>query len=319
VYGAYFAASILFVHVADPLGESVFRRFAGRLTDIGGALAVVWFVYRVVRLIDVELERRAESPDSQVDDLQASIVGKTIRWVVVIIGAIVLIQNLTGVQAGPLIASLGIGGLAVALAAKESLSNMLGTATILFDKPFKIGERIEIEDYNGIVEQVGYRSTRLRTWDGHVVTLPNQKIITSALENVGIRPHIRWKTNITITYDTPPDKVDRAVEIIRDVIENQEGTDMNTPPWVFFNEFNDASLNIMVWAWYAPPELKAYHAWRMRNCRDIFRRFNEERIQFAFPTNTTYLANDDTRQLKVELLGARGPDGAPEEAAPLSA
>jgi hypothetical protein len=135
VYGVYFAISPLFVHFDIPFNENVFRDHAAKAATIGGLIAVVWFIFRVIRLVDLELSRLAKSTTSRIDHLQASLIGKTLRWVVVIIGSVVIIQSLTGIQAAPLIASLGIGGLAVALAAKESIANLFGTLTIVFDKP----------------------------------------------------------------------------------------------------------------------------------------------------------------------------------------
>jgi len=230
------------------------------------------------------------------------LVGTTLRIFIIIIGGMIVIQNLTGLQLGPLIASLGIGGLAVALAAKESIANFFGTLTILFDKPFQVGERIVIDNYDGTVESVGFRSTRIRTLTGHQVSIPNEKVVNSALENIGRRPHIRWLTNITITYDTPPDKVEKAVKIIEDILENHEGMNKDFPPRIYFNNFNDCSLNIMVVAWYHPPEYWTYQAWIQKTCFEIMREFEKEGIEFAFPTQTLYLANDEKRQLKLKLL-----------------
>lgn len=119
---------------------------------------------------------------------------------------------------------------------------------------------------------------------------------------MGKRPHIRWLTNITVTYDTPPDKVEKAVTIIRETLENHEGMHPDYPPRVFFNGFNDWSLNIMVIAWYHPPDYWPMQEWLQRTCLEILRRFNAERIEFAFPSRTVYLANDDARQLKLEML-----------------
>ncbi len=313
VYGTYAALSPIFVHVGGPFGPEGFRHFARRATDIGGLLAVVWFIYRTVRLVDIELEQRAKSPESRIADLEASLIGKTLRWVIVIGGAVLILQYVTGIHAGPVLASLGIGGLAIALAAKESIANLFGTVTIAFDKPFMIGDRVKIENYDGFVESVGYRSTKLRLWNGNLVNLPNQKIISSSLENFARRPHIWWKTNITITYDTPPDKVDRAVGIIKEILIDDEDTSTEWPPWVFFAGFNESSLNIRVVAWFKrvgrEPAQFDYYTWRERNCDKILRRFNEEGIQFAFPTRTTYLANDDERQLKIQMLmGDEGQD-----------
>lgn len=204
----------------------------------------------------------------------------------------------------------------LALAAKESIANMFGTVTIVFDRPFKMGDRIVIDKYDGFVESVGYRSTKIRLWNGNLVNIPNAKIISSEVENFARRPHIWWRTDITITYDTPPEKVNRAVELIKEILISDEETSTEKPPWVFFSGFNDWSLNIRVTAWFVPlgqePSQFDYYLWRERHCRQILRRFNEEGIQFAFPTRTTHLANDDKRQLKLMMLLGDGPEGKME-------
>jgi len=231
-------------------------------------------------------------------------VGKALRIFILIVGGIIVVQNLTGVKIGPLLASLGIGGLAVALAARESIANFFGTLTILFDKPFQVGQRILLNEHDGIVETVGMRSTRIRTLSGHLLTIPNEKVVSSTVENIGMRPHIRWLTNIGITYDTPPAKVAKAVAIIQDSLADHEGMHSDFPPRVFFNGFNDCSLNIMVVAWYHPPNYWDYQAWVQKICLEIMRQFETEGIDFAFPTRTLYLANDDKRQLKIQMLNA---------------
>ena len=306
VYGVYATLTPLFSHFDQYFGPDVVRRIAAKIAEIGGAVAFIWFMYRLIRLIDFQMEKRAVSPESRIDHLQAALVGKTLRWGIVILGAVLVFQYVTGVQAGPLIASLGLGGLAVALAAKESIANLFGTATVAFDNPFTVGERIKIEGFDGFVESVGYRSTNLRLWNGNLASIPNQKIITASVENFARRPHIQWRTDITITYDTQPDKVDRAVDLIKEIFDKDEDTSTDWPPWIFFSGFNDWSLNLFVNTWYKPKtgpiEQRGYYAWRNRISRAILRAFAQEGIQFAFPTRTTYLANDDTRQLKLKML-----------------
>ncbi len=306
IYGAYTALSPIFLHLDMPWETNVLKDTAKQIADTGGLLALIWFVVRVFRLVDLELERRAQSPESRIDDLEASLIGKTLRWIVILFGALVVFQYVTGIAAGPLIASLGIGGLAIALAAKESISNMFGTVTIVFDKPFKVGDRIKLDDFDGFVEAVGYRSTRLRLWNGNLLTVPNQRVISSTVENFARRRHIWWRTDITITYDTPPDKVDKAVQRIKEILAEDEETSRDSPCWVFFDAFNEWSLNIRVLAYFKPfgkePVQPDYLAWRERLCRKILRAFEEEGISFAFPTRTTHLANDDKRQLKLQML-----------------
>ena len=301
-YGIYGALSPLYIHFVAPDGSNLVHSIAQKAADIGGTIALFWLFLLLIGILDVYLKRWAASTESTIDDMLAPIVGKTLRLFIVVIGGIIIIQNLTGLKIGPLLASLGIGGLAVALAAKDSIANFFGTLTILFDKPFQVGQRITLDKYDGTVENVGFRSTRIRTLAGHLVTIPNDKLVNSSVENIGERPHIRWLTNIGITYDTPPDKVEIAVQIIREILENHEGMKEDFPPRVFFNGFNDWSLNIMVVVWYHPPNYWDYQAWLQNTCLEIMRRFEAEDIDFAFPSRTIYMANDDKRQLKLMMI-----------------
>jgi MscS family membrane protein len=152
------------------------------------------------------------------------------------------------------------------------------------------------------VESVGFRSTRIRLLNGHLVSIPNEKVVNSEVENVGRRPNIRWLTQIGITYDTPPGKVEEAVDILMQILQDHEGMDAEFPPRVHFNGFNDWSLNITVVAWYHPPEYWDFQAWLQRTCIDILTHFEAAGIDFAFPSQTLYLANEDKRQLKLQLL-----------------
>ncbi|MGD9174086.1 MAG: mechanosensitive ion channel family protein [Desulfobacterales bacterium] len=312
VYGIYLVLTPLFLHFRKPDGTNLVHTIAHEAADLGTAVALVWFIFKLVSIVDFKLKKYAASTDNAIDDVLAPLAGRTLRVFIVIIGGILIIQNLTGVKIGPLLASLGIGGIAVALAAKESIANLFGTLTILFDKPFQLGERITIDKYDGIVEDVGFRSTRIRTLTGHLVTIPNEKIVSSGVENIGKRPHIRWLTNITITYDTPPNKVEKAVSIINEILDNHEGMHPDFPPRVYFNGFNDWSLNITVIVWYHPADYWAMQDWQQRTCLEILRKFNDEGIDFAFPSRTLYLANDDKRQLKMKILAGETVTYTPE-------
>ena len=301
VYGIYAAVSPLFGHFQSPDGTNFVHTVARKVTDIGGTAALFWFIYLLVNLLDARLIRWAAATESTIDDVLAPLIGKTLRIFIVVIGGILIVQNLTGIQIGPLIASLGIGGLAIALAAKDTIANFFGTLTILYDKPFQIGERIILDNYDGVIEKVGFRSTRIRLLTGHLVTIPNEKVVNTGLENIAKRPHIRWLTNIGITYDTPPAKVDKAVQILEEILKDHEGMNPDFPPRVYFNGFNDWSLNIMVIAWYHPPNYWDYQSWLQRTCLEIMQQFEAEGIDFAFPSRTLYLAGDKKRQLKVTV------------------
>ena len=277
------------------------EHIADTITSVLGTLAVGIFFYRLIELLVYELAKFAEREDNLLDKSFVQMMRLVARVIVIVIGAIYLLRVISGKPLSALLAGLGIGGLALALAAQDTLKNFFGSIMIMLDKPFNIGQRVLVENYDGVVEDIGFRSTRVRTLTGHLVTVPNEKMATNAIENVGRRPSIRRLANITITYDTPPEKVEKAVSIIREILDNHEGMDPDFPPWVFFNEFNDTSLNILMIYWYFPPDYEAYLNFTERVNLEIMRKFEAEGIEFAFPTTTTYLAHDTRRPLHVNI------------------
>jgi MscS family membrane protein len=281
-------------------------------TTIGvlSTLAIVVFLYRLIELLVYELDRFAQRDDNMLDSTFVQMIRLITRAVVIAIGAIYLLRALSGKPLGALLAGLGIGGIAIALAAQDTLKNFFGSIMIMLDKPFSVGQRVLVENYDGVVEDIGFRSTRVRTLTGHLVTVPNEKMATNAIENVGRRPHIRRLTNITITYDTPPDKVERALEIIREILDNHEGMHPDFPPRVYFTEFNDASLNIMMIYWYHPADYWAYVEFSEKVNLKIMRAFEKEGIEFAFPTTTTYLAHDERRPLHLSISSDKAFSGS---------
>lgn len=256
-------------------------------------IAVGWCVYRLVDVLEMFLLRLTSRTHTQLDDQLVPIVRKTLRVFVIIVAGLFIAQNIFNWNIGALLAGLGIGGLAFALAAKDTLANFFGSVTIFTDRPFQMGERVKIGGHDGIIEEVGFRSTRIRTLAGHLVTIPNSIVANSPVENIGRRPYIKRVLDVTITYDTPLEKVLRAVEIIREMLDARKDhfpTDM--PGRVYFNEFNPASLNIVVYYWFDPPEWWEYLAFTHEFNMELLRRFNEENIEFAFPTQTLYVKGD---------------------------
>ena len=312
VYGFYGALSLIFVHFEKPFGPNVLHNVAEKAADIGGGIALVWVAYGLVRIIEERVAERSGGTESKSNDLLVSIVGKTLRMATVFVGAILILQNLTGIEAGPLLASFGIGGLALALAAKEPLMNIFGTFTVLFDKPFRVGDTVVIENYCGVVESVGYRSTRIVTLNGQTISVPNQKVINSTVENLKERPYILWETVIRLSYDTPSAKLDRALAIIKELLSDHEHMTEDRPPRVYFAGFGDWSLNISINAWYNDNDWWEYNAWIDRTCAQIKKRFEEEGIDMAIPANLTHLKgplpSDPTDQhgANTSPSGARG-------------
>jgi len=298
----YAAKEIL---IFPPLAD----RAADILFNVLGTLAIILFVYRLIELMAFELTQYAARDDNLLDQSFVHMMRMIAKIAVIVIGIIYLLRAVSGKPLSALLAGLGIGGLAVALAAQDTLKNFFGSLMIMLDKPFTIGQRITFGGCDGTVEEIGFRSTRVRTLTGHLVTVPNEKVASESVENIGRRPSIRRLANITITYDTPPDKVEKAVNIIREILDNHEGMHPDFPPRVFFNEFNDASLNIIMLYWYHPPTWADYMAFSERVNLQIMRAYEAEGIEFAFPTTTNYLAQDSRRPLHISLSGDGMPTG----------
>lgn len=296
-FAAGFHVSFLFLKLSSEVQKTV-----EAVTRILFILALAYLVYHLVDIIEYFLNKLTGKSKSKLDDMMVPIIRKSLRVTIVIIVGLMIAESVSGKPITTLLAGLGIGGLAVALAAQDSIKNFFGSIVILADKPFEVGDRVVIEDHDGPVEEVGFRSTKIRTLEGHLVTIPNSVVANRTVKNIGKRPFIRRLSNITITYDTPPDKVERAIEIIKEILDNHEGMNTERPPRVYFNEFNDTSLNIIMIYWYHPPNYWDFLAFNHKVNQEILRRLNEEGIDFAFPTQTIYLANDDKRQLALKML-----------------
>jgi MscS family membrane protein len=207
-----------------------------------------------------------------------------IRILVWSIGIIVALNN-AGFDVGALIAGLGIGGLAVALAAQDTVKNIFGGIMIFIDKPFRIGDRILIENYDGFVEYIGVRSTRMRTLSGRLVTIPNAHFTDRPIENITIEPARRIDLVVGLTYNTPPEKIDLAISIMKEISKGNPNI-INEQTFVFFETFNASSLDIK-FVYYIHKSSDIFEAQTSVN-REILKRFNENGLEFAFPTRTVY-------------------------------
>jgi MscS family membrane protein len=259
--------------------------------------------YALVDVVDGRMRELAADQKSTVSEMLAFLVSRMLKITIVIL---ILLQVATILVDKPLtsiIAGLGIGGLAFALAAQDTLKNFFGSLALFTDKPFQIGERVVIDGHDGPVEDVGLRSTRIRTLEGHLVAIPNGELARMTVQNIGKRPYIRRLFNIGITYDTSPEKVERALEILKDILEDHEGMNPDFPPRVFFNEFNSDSLNIIVIYWYHPPDYWDFMKFSEKINLQILNRFNSEDIDFAFPTQTLHILGDNKHPLNIDVSG----------------
>jgi len=210
-----------------------------------------------------------------------------------------------GIPIATLLASAGIGGVAIALGAQDTLKTLFATMTIMADKPCRAGDRIIVDRYDGFVEDIGLRSTKLRLLNGHLVTLPNDQIANKEVDNVSRRTNIRRSAEIHIPLDTPCEKVERAVAIIREKLTDHEGMDPEFPPRVFFDEFGPEVFRIRFIYWYSPPNIWDFKAFGERLNFEIFRAFEAEGIQFSLPLRHSYWKRDaDQGPLEVQIIGA---------------
>lgn len=269
-----------------------------RVTSGAVAFAGAWAVYRLVDVAEHLLGRFTKRTDTRLDDQLAPLLRKSLRIFVVILATLFIADNVFQWDVGSLVAGLGIGGLAFALAAKDSLANLFGSAVIFADQPFSMGERVKIQGSDGLVEQVGFRSTRIRTLDGNLVTIPNNTVANEVIENIGRRPTIKRVLNVSLTYDTPPDRMQRAVDILREMLDARaEHFPEDLPGRVYFSEFNADNLNIVVYYWFGPPDWWEYLDFTHDFNMELLRRFNEEGLEFAFPTQTLYLKPEGAFEL----------------------
>jgi MscS family membrane protein len=257
------------------------------------SLGLGWFVYRLVGIVEYLLLGWTGKTKSQLDDQLVPLVRKTLRVVVVIMLALFIAQNVFNWNIGALLAGLGLGGLAFALAAKDMVANLFGSVTIFADRPFQIGDRVVVGGHDGVVEEVGFRSTKLRTMVGHVVTVPNSVVANTSVQNITARTFLKRSLDIGLTYDTSPKKMKLAVEILKEMCQVREKHfPEDKPGRVHFTDFAASSMNINVTYWFVPVEWAEFLTFNHDFNMELLSRFNAEGLEFAFPTQTLYLKND---------------------------
>ena len=222
-----------------------------------------------------------EKSENSFDNHLVPVIQKAIRAIVWSMGIIIGLDNI-GFDITAMIAGLGIGGLALALAAQDSVKNIFAGVMIFLDKPFRIKDRIQISGHDGVVEEVGLRSTRIRTLQGRVVTIPNCTFTESSVINITSQPALKVTINLGLTYDTDEKGIQKAIDILKDIVLNENAI---TNDYVAgFNGFGDFSLNIL-FMYYVKPESHWLDSQTLVN-KEVLRRFNKEGLEFAFPTHT---------------------------------
>ena len=299
LFGFCLTLAFPIVAMLTPLLASRFIESQLRLT--GKALAISTFLLNIVFLFAAMIvvmgiggriaAAITANPKMHPRGLDAQFVRIVCRLLSIVGAVIVFLEGgkYLGIPVSTLFASAGVGGVALALAAQDSLKNLFGSMMIMLDKPFRIGDRIVVKGYDGFVEEIGLRSTKVRLLTGHLTAIPNDEVARNDVENVGRRPHIRRLTDLRLPLDTAPEKLERAVAIVRDILDGHEGYEEGKEPRAYLADIAPDAFTLRFIYWYHPPDYWQFLDHSERVNLEIKRAFDGEGIEFALPTSRTFL------------------------------
>jgi len=282
-----------------PLHEILFKRKKSEITyfDVIDKLylffvivSINWIVLRIIDFVALVFAYKASLTDTKSDDQLVLFIRELSKILVIIIVSFVMLGLVFEINVLTLITGLGIGGIAVALAAKDSLENLFGSFTIFIDKPFIVGDLVKVEGIEGTVEKVGFRSTQIRSTDRSIITLPNKKMIDGALENLTLRNFRRVKFTVGLTYATTPENMKKIVAEINQLINNHPK--MNEEGVAVFEEFGDYSLRLMVLYFIEMMDYCEYLKIKEEMNYAITEIVNKYDSSFAYPTRTIIHKNE---------------------------
>lgn len=220
------------------------------------------------------------------------IIKRTILVIVWLIGIVMALSNV-GVNISALLGTLGIGGIAFALAAQDTVKNVFSAFTILTDKPFSIGDTIRVDSYEGTVVDVGVRSTKIMNYDKRIITFPNYKITDTSIVNISSEPMRRVVLNLGLTYDTTSEKMKEALELLKSIPKRVENVSSNPSDIVaVFTEYSDSALVIM-YIYFIEKQGDILGVTSNMNM-EILAAFNKAGLNLAFPTRTVYIQKDES-------------------------
>ncbi len=251
------------------------------------SIAAVLIATSIVDLLADGLQTRADATETRMDDQLIPLVRRSAKLLVVVIGTLFVLQNLS-VDVTSVLGSLAIGGLAFSLAAKDTLANLFGSVTIFTDRPFQIGDWVVIGEVEGTVEEVGFRSTRIRTFYDSVATLPNNTVANATIDNMGRRRYRRFKIFLGLTYDTTAEQMEAFVGGVRAAILENPHTRKDSFE-VHFNGMGAHSLDVLVYCFFAVDGWAQELQGRQQLMLSWMRVARETGVEFAFPTQTLHL------------------------------
>ena len=284
--------SLLFILAISAYGSSALLSIPNNVLDIIHLIFFITFLIQVgfwgIGLIDYLIRRQVEErldsdPGSATTINVLGLVGKIGLWIIVLL---LILDNIPGVEINTLIASLGVGGIAVALAVQNILGDLFASLSIGLDKPFAIGDFIIIDDFLGTVEYIGLKSTRVRSLSGEQLVFSNSDLLNSRIRNYKRMDRRRVLFTIGVVYQTPADKLESIPKIVREVIDNYDGVTFDR---CHFKEYGTFSLIFETVFWVESPDYNAYMDIREAVNLTIYRRFSMAEIEFAYPTQTLFV------------------------------
>ena len=313
--GEFFSAKLSRPIMTALFVLGVFGSSSGILNTMNGALrnffirgfwaifsfVVLWGLFRCIGALDGVLHRISERTGSNVNELLTNLIRKALKIIIGSIAVLFIFQNILGLDITALLAGAGVVGLAVAFAAQNTIANFISSIMVIMDKPFTVGDRVRINGVDGCVEEVGLRSTKIRALDGNLFALPNSIVADNPIENITRRPNIKYAFDITLTYNTPPEKMREALNILHRILDNRPEFTADMPPRIYFGEFRDWALTINVVTWF---NCEWFDFLQTRNDInfEILQQFNNAGLNFAFPTSTTYLAGVGSEPVVVNKI-----------------
>lgn len=261
-----------------------------KLLNAAKPLVITIVFYKIVDIVSLYFSKLADKTESTLDDQLVPLLRKTLKAFVVILGTLFVLKEGLEVDIVPFLTGLSIGGLAFALAAQDTIKNFFGSIMIFIDKPFQVGDWITSGDVDGTVEEVGFRSTRVRTFRNSVMYIPNGKIADATIDNHGLRQYRRFYTTLTVTYDTPPDLVEAFVQGLRKIVENHPDTRKDAFN-VYFNNLSAYSQDIMFYIFFQVANWQEELRCRHEILVQIVKLANSLGVRFAFPTQTLHMEN----------------------------
>lgn len=282
--GIYFVLSI----VPPPAEPIDLRGFLYSVMSVATGLVVVYSLHRLSYVVAELMDHLFTRTDPTHKGSFLAPLHRFLAITVWVLGGALIAQN-AGYEVSTLLTGIGIGGAALALAAKDTLSHFFGSLTLLFDKPFRVGDRIELDgDIDGIVEEIGFRSTKVRNYDRSIVVLPNNDLANKSIKNWAEMDKRRIRQTIGVTYDATPAQMKEAVAGIEQILRDDPLVNQDFMA-VRFTEFGSSSLDIMVLYYTTPTDLVGHASVVQANNLKIMRLLTQLGLDFAFPTHTVHL------------------------------